>query len=294
MYGAKRALPSRVDGPRHRSTLICLEVSAVQTAPALHPAPSDWTLPPRFIADPLVVEDEDGWIPAADLASGERLESLFEMPQRLWDAPSHAAAVLAWKTYTYRLAQPLATAWALAREIPLLSADNVLVRILPAAPYIAIGLRRATSAVLPTSPATRSHDAIVLPDESGMLAFFRSTLIDQHLQPLLERTKEARRVGERVLWGQAAAAIAYAFADISASAMQDTSLFTNALPVCGLAGVDGDEQVWRNTCCLAFASPSLSACRDCVTVTRSRKPAVAGTKLKNTLVRRLKRGDAAG
>jgi hypothetical protein len=270
-----------------------LEVSAVQTAPALHPAPSDWTLPPRFIADPLVTETEDGWIPASDLVSGERLESLFELPQRLWDAPSHAAAVLAWKTYTYRLAQPLATAWALAREIPLLSADNVLVSVLPKSPYIAIALRRATSAVLPTSPATRSHDAIVLPDEAGMLAFFRGTLIDQHLQPLLERTKETRRVGERVLWGQAAAAIAYAFADISASAMQDTALFTNALPVCGLAGVDGDEQVWRNTCCLAFASPSLSACRDCVTVTKPRKSATGGAKLKTTLVRRLMRADAA-
>lgn len=293
VYGAKRAA-SRVDGPCHHSTLTCLEVSAVQTAPALHPTPSDWTLPPRFIADPLVATaDEDGWIAAADLASGDQLESLLEMPQLLWDAPSHAAAVLAWKTYTYRLAQPLATAWALAREIPLLSADNVLVRILPQAPYIAMALRRATSAVLPTSPAARSHDAIVLPDEAAMLTFFRSTLIDQHLQPLLDRTTETRRVGARVLWGQAAAAIAYAFADISASAMQDTTLFTNALPVSGLAGVDGDEQVWRSTCCLAFASPGLTACRDCVTVSRSRKPPTAcASKLKNTFVRRLKRADA--
>jgi hypothetical protein len=247
------------------------------------------TLLPRFIADPIVVEDPEGWIPVSDLVSGERLESLFEMPERLWDAPAHAAAVLAWKTYTYRLAQPLATAWSLAREIPLLSPDNLYVRILPQAPYIVLGLRRATSAVLPTSPASRSHDAIVLPDEAGLLAFFRSTLIEQHLQPLLERTKEIRKVGERVLWGQAAAAFAYAFADISATAMQDTALFTSALPVHGLAGVGDDEVVWRNTCCLAFASPSLTACKDCVTVTKTRK--AAGRK--GSLVRMLKRGDAA-
>jgi len=227
---------------------------------------------PGFVADPLIVEDAEGWISVADLVSGERLEDLFAMPERLWRAPEHAAAVLAWKTYTYRLAQPLAAAWTLAREIPLSSADNVLVQVLPAAPYITVGLRRSTSAVLPTSPATRSHDAIVLPDEATQLAFLRSTLIDQHLRPLMERTRETRRISERVLWGQAAAAIAYAFADISATAAMDTVRFTELLPVQGLAGVGEDDTVWRNTCCLAFASPELTACRDCVTVVRARRP----------------------
>jgi ferric iron reductase protein FhuF len=132
--------------------------------------------------------------------------------------------------------------------------------------------------VLPTSPATRSHDAIVLPDEAGQLAFLRSTLIDQHLRPLLERTRQTRRIGERVLWGQAAAAIAYAFADISATAAADTARFTDLLPVPGLAGIGEDDTVWRDTCCLAFASPDLTACRDCVTVTsrRRRLPRLGG------------------
>jgi hypothetical protein len=252
----------------------------VTTAPALHNVPLDCTLPihrrrtrrpaaevapPGFMAEPLVVEDPGGWIAAGDLVSGERLASLFELPQRLWGAPAYAAAVLAWKVYSYRLAQALATAWALAREIPLLSADNVLLQILPGAPYLILGLRRGTSAVLSTSPASRSHDAVVLPDESTQLAFFRNTLIDEHLRPLLERTRKVQCIGERELWGQAAAAIAYAFADISATAGQDTALFTDALPFPGLAGVGEDGRVWRNTCCQAFASPSLPTCRDCVT-----------------------------
>jgi Ferric iron reductase FhuF-like transporter len=236
---------------------------------------SEFDAVPGFVADPLTVSEREaeaeGWIPAQDLVSGERLDDLFAMPQRLWRAPEHAAAVLAWKTYTYRLAQPLAAAWTLAREIPLSSADNVLVQVLPAAPYITVGLRRSTSAVLPTSPATRSHDAIVLPDEATQLAFLRSTLIDQHLRPLMECTRQTRRIGERVLWGQAAAAIAYAFADISATAALDTTRFTELLPVQGLAGVGEDDTVWRNTCCLAFASPALTACRDCVTVVRARR-----------------------
>jgi Ferric iron reductase FhuF-like transporter len=236
--------------------------SALRTAPP-HPTP-------RFAADPFVVADPDSWIPATALVSGERLEELFELPERLWDAPSHAAAVLAWKTYTYQLAKPLATGWASAREIPLLSPDNLLVRVLPKEPYLAVGLRRSASAVLPENPAGQLPGAILAEDEAALLAFFRDTLIEQHLQPLLERTKEIRKVGERSLWGQAAAAFAYAFADVSATAMQDAALFTDSLPVHGLAGVDDGEVVWRKTCCLAFASPSLTACSDCVTVTRTR------------------------
>ena len=231
-----------------------------------------------------LVQDPEGWIAAADLVSGERLETLFEMPRRLWNAPLQAAAVLAWKTYTYRLLQPLATAWARAREIPLLSADNILIRILPATPYIRVALRHHISAVLPTGPAAHSGDALVLPDEAGQLAFLRATLIDQHLRPLVERTMEIRRVGERVLWGQAAAAIAYAFADVSPGAAEDADRFTELLPVRGLAGIGADDTVWRTTCCLAFCSPTLSTCRDCVTAQTSRsavRAASARTRSRN-------------
>jgi len=275
----------------------------VTTAPTHHNAPPDFALPdpqrtmrhypaatasPGFLADSLVVTDPSGWTAADDLVSGERIASLFELPQRLWNTPEHAAAVLAWRFYTYRLAQPLATAWATARELPLLSADNVLVQLLPAAPYIAVGLRRGTSAVLPTSPASRAPGAIVLRDEGAQLDFFRSTLIDGHLRPLVERTREIQRVGERMLWGQAAAAIAYAFADVSASAMLDTALFTGALPFPDLAGVGEDETVWRITCCLSFASPGLTACRDCVT--RKHQRAI---KLPNPMARLRRRGESS-
>ena len=240
---------------------------------------------PRLTAEPFVIEDPEGWIAAGDLIAGEQLGSLFELPQRLWDAPTHAAVVLAWKIYTYRLAQPLAVAWAHAREIPLLSPDNVMLQFLPGAPYINIGLRRGTSAVLSASPASRSRDAVVLPDHSAQIAYFSSTLIDGHLRPLVERTKQIQRVGERVLWGQTAAAMAYAFADVSPTAMQDTALFTSLLPFPELAGVGEDETVWRSTCCLAFASPSLTACHDCVT--RARRPA---RKLPNPMARLRRRG----
>jgi len=226
---------------------------------------------PQFIVNPLIVTDPSNWIPATELTSGACLDMLFELPYRLWAAPPHAAVTLAWKTYTYRLAQPLAAAWTMAREIPLLSADNVMFQLLPNQPYISIGLRRATSAVLPTSASRRSDGAVVLPDEERQLDFLRSTLIEEHLVPLMRNTTATRKIGERTLWGQAAAAFAYAFADISVTAAADANRFTALLPVPGLAGVGEDDTVWRDTCCLAFASPALTACRDCVTVSRARR-----------------------
>ena len=240
-------------------------VSTLRSAPA---QPGDGL--PRLVADPLVVSDERGWIAATDLTSGAYLNGLFELPQRLWAAPPQAAVVLAWKTYVYRLAQPLAAAWTMAREIPLLSADNVLFQLLPEQPYISVGLRRAASAVLRTSPARMAEGAIVLPDEELQLDFLHRTLIEGHLLPLLELTTATRRISEWALWGQAAAALAYAFADISITAAADANRFTALLPMPALAEDGEDEAAWHDTCCLAFASPTLSACDDCVTGNRAR------------------------
>ena len=198
----------------------------------------------------------DEWIPAADLISGARLEELFALPEQLWAAPAHAAAVLAWKAYTYRLVQPLATAWSSTRQVPLLSADNVRFRVQPKAPYVLVELHSQ-------APST-------LPDEQSRLDFVRATLVDAHLRPLMERMKESRRISDRVLWGQAAAAIAYAFADVAPAATEDCARFTELLPVTGLAGIGEDDTVWQNTCCLSFSSPTLTACRNCVTAKRQR------------------------
>jgi ferric iron reductase protein FhuF len=207
----------------------------------------------------------DDWIPATDLISGVRLEELFALPERLWTAPAHAAAVLAWKIYAYRLIQPLAKTWnwnrtrASSGQVPVLSADNVRFRVQPAAPYVMLELR--------------SQDPVTLPDEQRGLDFLRDTLIDGHLRPLMQCTKERRRISERVLWGQAATAIAYCFADHSptpATAAQDCARLTELLPITGLAGIGEDSTVWQTTCCLAFASPGLTACSTCVTATRPR------------------------
>ena len=211
------------------------------------------------MAIPLARARPNDWIPADDLVSGARIEELFALPEQLWAAPAHAAVVLAWKAYTYRLVQPLAKAWTSGQQVPVLSADNVRFQVRTSAPYVLVELC--------------CQDPVTLPDEQSRLDFVRDSLIERHLRPLLERTKESRRINERVLWGQAATAIAYSFADHSptaSTAVTDCARFTDLLPVTGLAGIGDDDAVWQTTCCLAFASPGLTACRTCVTATRSR------------------------
>ena len=219
------------------------------------------------MANPLARTRPDDWIPAGDLISGVRLEELFALPEQLWAAPAHAAAVLAWKAYTYRLVQPLVKAWTSTRQVPVLSADNVRFQVRTSPPYVMVELC--------------CEDPVMLADEQSRLDFVRETLIDRHLRPLVQRTKESRRISERVLWGQAATAIAYSFADHSpapnagapaaaATATADCARFTELLPIADLAGIGDDATVWQTTCCLAFASPGLTACRTCVTATRKR------------------------
>ena len=241
-------------------------------------APYPISLMPGSVAESLTVEDADGWIPAADLISGASLETLFEFQERRWSVSPHAAVALAWKRYTRRLIEPLAVSWTTAREIPLLSADNVLIRLIPEKPHVEIRLLRPIRAALPHSLAARSYDSIVLPDEASLLAFVSSTLIDRNLRPLLDRTLQTRRAGARTLWGQVAAAFATGFRDAADTAVgataatcdaaADAARFTALLPMRDLAGIGSDGEVWRNTCCFSRTSPHLNACRNCVTVVR--------------------------
>ena len=60
------------------------------------------------LADPLIVTDLEGWTPATDLISGAALPELFAVAERRWKAAPHAAATLAWKSYTYWLTMPIA------------------------------------------------------------------------------------------------------------------------------------------------------------------------------------------
>lgn len=146
------------------------------------------------LAAGLVVPD-DAWIPATDLTSGARLGDLLGAAKRRWQASPHAAAALAWKSYTYWLALPAVLGWASARRVPLLDPANVRVH-LDHGPLLTIGLRRSIPvAVLPSDPLALAGlpDVRVVADEAALLAVLRESLLDAHVA--VDGVEHGREVG---------------------------------------------------------------------------------------------------
>src|SRR5262249_28241511 len=145
-------------------------------------------------------DDLDGWTPAAALASPAPLTDLDELidaARRRWDAPTHVAAALAWKCYSYWVALPAVLGWATARRVPSVAAGDVLIQSADRQPFLHVALRPAPVAVLPSDPLAASADAgvRVVPDEAALLATLRTGLVDQHLAPLLDRIRDRARLG---------------------------------------------------------------------------------------------------
>ena len=211
------------------------------------------------------------WVPASALLDGTALPRLLSVPTTQWGAKPHAAAALAYKQYTYWLAMPAVLGWATARRVPLLSADNVAIRFLDDAPYLRLGMRRPTVAVLADDPAAGRPDTIVVDTADELLAILADTLADRHVAPLIEATRRHVRIGAHTLWGQLAASVGYALTAaevVPDGAGADATALLSALRLDNLAELcdTGDAlRVQRSTCCLAFVVPGLGnrLCPDC-------------------------------
>lgn len=223
------------------------------------------------IADGLVVADPNGWLPATALVDGTAIPDLLAAPARIWGAQPHAAATLAYKAYTYWLTMPAVLGWAVARRVPLLSADNVAVRLADDAPQVVIGVLRPTVAVLPDDPVAGHPDTVVVDTPDALLGVLKDTLLDDHVSPLVAATREHVRIGAHTLYGQLAAGIAYALsaaAPVLDAPVPAADTVLDALGLSGLAALchtDGELRVRRKTCCLAFVVPGLDGhvCADC-------------------------------
>jgi Ferric iron reductase FhuF-like transporter len=221
-----------------------------------------------FTADLVVPAGADGWLPAAEFTSGERLTALLDAAHQRWNAAPHAAAALAFKSYAYWLALPAVVGYASARRVPLVSPDNVLVRPHAGAPFVELGLARPALAALADDPVTALHPGVLaLPDDAALLGYLRRHLLDGHLRPLLSRLHERVRIGERTLLGSVASGIAYALAR-SADALPGPVAATareilRALELDDLVEIDDDLGIRRHTCCLAFTLPTPKVCSGC-------------------------------
>ncbi|WP_326550418.1 hypothetical protein [Micromonospora sp. NBC_01813] len=222
----------------------------------------------------LLVDNEIGWIPATSLIDGDHLPRLLDSAAQRWQAKRHAAAALAWKAYSYWVALPVALGWASARRVPLLRADDVLLRMDDTGPLVDVGLRIGTRiAVLPGDPLAVAGlpEVLVVPDEDAMLRALRESLLDQHMIPLLDKIHSRSKLGPRTLLGSLSSGIAYAVlqaADtLPGSSAETIGTLLDALDIGDLIelvpGPDGALTVQRRTCCLAFTLPDPKVCPGC-------------------------------
>jgi hypothetical protein len=187
-----------------------------------------------------------GWMPASALVTGARLDDLLVAAKQRWGASPHAAAALAWRSYTYWLALPVVLGWATARRVPLVAPEDVLVRVDGSRQLLTLGLRRVRLVVTADDPLADAPPAgaplvadapagappadhallghpladepsaapgepgvTVVRSEEQLLGVLRSTLRDHHLDPLLARIQTRVHLGTRTLLGSLASAVAY-------------------------------------------------------------------------------------
>lgn len=226
------------------------------------------------LAPGLLVRDETGWVPATRLLDGSQLPDLLEYGRRRWKASAHAAASLAWKSYSYWLTMPAALGWTSARRVPLLYPTDVLVHLGNQPPELAIGLRRSvTVAVLASDPLAQhgSPRPAVMRDEAAMLTVLRESVLDTHLHPLARAIQTRVRVGTRVLFGSLSCSIADGLLRsagmLPRATADEISTLLHALGIDHLIdlvpGGTGALMVRRRTCCLAFTLPEPKVCAGC-------------------------------
>jgi hypothetical protein len=225
------------------------------------------------LAPDLTVTDPATWVPTAGL-TGHHLDLLLESAGHRWNAQPHAAAALAWKAYTYWLALPAVLGWASARRVPLLTPQHVLMHFRDPRPLVTLGLHPDIPvAVLPTDPIALSGlpQIRVVPDERALLAEFRRSLLDEHLEPMLNALHDRVRLGKRTLLGSLASGVAYGILRstdaVPGSSADKVHQLLTTLGVDDLVELVPDRSgrldVQRKTCCLAFTLPQPKVCRGC-------------------------------
>jgi ferric iron reductase protein FhuF len=141
-------------------------------------------------------------------------------------------------------------------------------------PLVTIGLRADTPvAVLPSDPLALSGlpQVKVVADEAALLTELRTSLLDEHLGPMLDAIHRRVRLGKRTLLGSLSSGVAYAVlrsADVLPGSSAETiETLLAALGVEDLIELvpapNGKLDVQRKTCCLAFTLPQPKICQGC-------------------------------
>lgn len=203
--------------------------------------------------------DRDGWLGCDDLvADPEHLLAVVRATAagRGTDEDDVATSLFV-QAYAFRIASLGIGAWLLA--------DRVL-DLRPAVTAVVLGRHR------PNAIGFRSLSLIDTADPLGGLL---DVVLDGHLAPLVATAHRATRIGERLLWGNVAAACASSFGafhgalpdrrgDIERRAERFLAAAPEALRRGGSFVSVGEGWFWeRTSCCLWYRTESGSRCEDC-------------------------------
>jgi hypothetical protein len=212
----------------------------------------------------LGTDDHATWYPAASMTDpdGPALTRLLADAARRWRLGPHAAAAMAFKGYAWSATLPVVIGWSLHRRVPLLEAARMRVGIAASLPYVRFDLGEADVAVLRDDTAAAHPSARAVADSRSLLAAAKATLIDDHLGDVIAAMHRATRVGERLLWGSVAEAIAQSVLILPVGTVADPAAAVRHVVdafgshVADLLDVvdDGHHRptVRRRTCCLLF------------------------------------------
>lgn len=214
-----------------------------------------------------------GWRSAAELLTADGVRDWLGAAERRWSAQPHAAAALAWKCYSYWLALPAVIGFIGSRRVPLMTPDHVLVRFSERRPFLTLALRRPVTAVLATDPivAGDTPGLLIVEDEDELLGVLRRSLVDAHLDPMLDEVRRQARLSRRTLWGSVASGVAYAISRGHGAPgpelLRTARRVLTALDADDLVDLSPREQggldIKRRTCCLAFTLPTPKVCTSC-------------------------------
>ncbi|ABG03391.1 conserved hypothetical protein [Rubrobacter xylanophilus DSM 9941] len=218
----------------------------------------------------------EGWVVAAELVSDAALAGRqIQRARSRWGLRRREAAAYLVGSYAWGVGGPAAAAYVLARRVPDLSPQNVLVRLDEGGGIPEAALCGGRFAALASDPASGHPEALAFPGEPELLAWMRGRLV-AGLGPLVELVSGLTRVGGRTLWGRAADLLAQSFLMVGedtpdqVGCMRDARAFVSGLPFgerVGFFVVGSGERrrafMRRSICCQAYRNPGYGYCDSC-------------------------------
>ena len=225
-------------------------------------------LGPFFTVGTEPVAGERGWRPLAELHTDpEPLRSRIAHVRRVLDTDDRVAASIAFQGLAALLVSPPFAAVVLHGVLPRLTARAGYWRPTPSGPW-ELRCPEPTGTVVPSAG-----------EGAGALA---TLLVGEHLDPLVRAVRAQVAVSPRVLWGNAASAVAAGKRLLGeerpAAAGRAAAVATRVLATGPLRGTgrllapQPPDRNWtfrRRSCCLYYRAPGGAPCEDCVLLDRS-------------------------